>query len=130
MLLEDVHQYQPHRPADGGVGPVARTQQVVGAIEADALAYGAVDQHEDAGRVGGGGGFMDAVGIVVEEGLHRGQYDGEVAREAPGHNRISGRLLRRQDPAAHLDLAQDLVRSEPDVVQHLRYAVHRRRHHG
>ena len=72
---------------------------------------------------------MDAVGVVVEKGLHRGKNDREVAGEASGHDGVGGGLLRCQDPSSHLDFTQNLVRCETDIVQHLRNPVHRRRNY-
>ena len=118
-LLEDVDEDEADGAADGGVGAVAGTEEVVGAVEAQLVADGAVDEHENADGVGHRRKLVDAVGVVVEEGLHRGENDGEILGEAAGHNRVGGGLLGGEDAAADGDFAQDVVGGQAHVVEHL-----------
>ena len=94
MRAADINHDQAQRPADGRIGPPARTKHAGRTIDIKLLADWAVDNKQRRGRVGGA---LHAVqiGPFVAHGPNTGNHDRQKCRLATGHDRIHGDLLDR-----------------------------------
>ena len=116
-----VHQDEANGAADGGVGAVARSEQVVAGVDVQVAHHGAVDDGQD-GRAAHAGGRADEVEDRVEHGLGGSEHDGHVLGEAAGHHGV-GRDLADGDLAAALwELADHLAGGSAAALDELRDA--------
>ncbi len=84
-----VEQHEAHRPADGGVGPVAGTEGTDLGVEAHLRDGVAVNDDQRRHRMGGG---VDApqVQALLAERPHGGRHDREHLRRTAGHDGVDG----------------------------------------
>ena len=108
--LQDVDQRQADGAADHRGGAVAVAQRVEAAVRTEFPAYRAV-QHDQHGAAAGGGRGAVQQEFRLKHGGEGGDDDGEMHRQAAGHDGVDRQFLRGDRHGAHrLDAEQPVGR--------------------
>ena len=113
-------------PPDGGVGPVARTEQIVAAVHADPAGDGAVDDQDGTREIRRGSQSMHGE-LWRAHCLGGRQHDGEVVGRAACHDRVHGRLFDVQLDEIWWHGAHYVIASARGAGHHGRHPVRRGR---
>ena len=91
----EVDQDQPHGPADGGVGPPARSEDAVAVVDPEPLDDGAVDDDQRRAGMGRRLAMRQPVGRLRHR-LDRGDQHRKIFGLTAGHHRVDGDLPQRR----------------------------------
>lgn len=109
-----------HRPADGGVRPIALAEHVHAMVHPDRPGSRTVGHDHRAHRHGGGEDPVDVERVGADR-LDRGDHPREVLGTAPGHHRVDGDLLDRDLDQIGRHDGDDLVGGSGGALEHAQH---------